>query len=83
MPELKTATPGNIQLERLPELRHILVVNNTDGSEEFQELLDSVNCALDFREAFVWNESAAEQKVVNGIKSSSSPNDIINLQFTR
>lgn len=82
-PELRTASPGQIQIERLPNLRHILVVDNTGDTEEFQELLDSVKCALDFREAFVWNESSAEQKTVNDIKSLSAPDDIINLQFTR
>ena len=70
-------------MEELPELKSLVVVDNTSGSEEFRNLLQDARCIVDFREIFEWHESAGERKALEGIQNAASNNDVINLQFTR
>lgn len=83
IPGLASCHAGEISVEELPELRNILLVDNTSGSDEFQKLKEDVKCTVDFREAFEWHESAGERKAVRELQRTASSDDIINLQFTR
>ncbi|EJD05486.1 acetyl-CoA synthetase-like protein [Fomitiporia mediterranea MF3/22] len=81
IPSLASCRAGEIQIEELPELRNILIVNNTEDGE-FNKLLRNVKCAVDFREAFEWYPSPSEVKAVDELQRAASNDDIINLQFT-
>ncbi|KAI5121807.1 hypothetical protein M0805_009799 [Coniferiporia weirii] len=82
VPGLAASKPGAFSVEELPELRNVLVVDNTSGSDEYRRLMDNVKCAVDFREAFVWNENAGEHKLMKQIQKTMVNDDVINLQFT-
>ncbi|KAL5514338.1 hypothetical protein ACEPAG_2426 [Sanghuangporus baumii] len=79
---LATCHAGEISVEDLPELRNIVVVDNTSGSDEFRNLLQDIRCAVDFREIFEWHESTAERRAVEELERMATNNDVINLQFT-
>ncbi|KAI0345202.1 acyl-CoA synthetase [Trametopsis cervina] len=81
-PALANSAPGSIQEQALPELRHLVVVDNTPGLKEFQQHLDNVKCAVDFREMLVWREDASEQKEVRRLEKTLEKDEVINLQFT-
>ena len=82
IPSLSSCLAGEIQVEELPNLRNVLVVNNIEDAE-FHKLLRDVKCAVDFREAFEWYPSPSEEKAVKELQRTASNDDIINLQFTR
>ncbi|OCB89127.1 acetyl-CoA synthetase-like protein [Sanghuangporus baumii] len=82
IPGLATCHPGEISVEDLPDLRNIVVVDNTLGSDEFRNLLQNVRCTVDFREIFEWHESAAERRAVEEFQRTATNSDVINLQFT-
>lgn len=83
MPSLRSREPGNIQEEQLPELKHIVLVDNTGDFNSFQDIMNDVRCAADFREIMVWREKGQEEKIVEEAKMTLEKDDIINLQFTR
>ena len=83
VPVLKSAKSGDIQAEQLPELRNLVVVDNTARSGEFEKVLNETNSAIDFRDLFIWNESAPEQSVIKETAASLKSDEVINLQFTR
>lgn len=83
IPALAVSKPGRIAVEELPELRNVVLVDNTAGSDELDKLMDAIKCTVDFREIFVWDETAREQKIITEQRKSFSNEDIINLQFTR
>ena len=82
-PDLRNSTPGNIQCEALPALRHLVVVNNmADASAYEREVMDA-RCIVDWREAFVWRRKGVEQRRVRAYADELRSDDIVNLQFTR
>jgi len=84
LPSLRKFSPGNIQEEALPDLKHIVVVDNTHQPKKFHEMLGDIHCAIDFREVLLWQEgSTKENRLVEEIRKTLDKDDVINLQFTR
>ena len=93
IPSLTSCRPGEIAVPEIPELRNILVVNDTiaTGSgghpqaigANFQKIMDEVPCAIDFRELMMWSGGMKEQSAIQDINRGASNVDIVNLQFTR
>ncbi|TFK49431.1 acetyl-CoA synthetase-like protein [Heliocybe sulcata] len=82
LPALANSPPGTIQEEALPELRNLVVVDNTHDTVHFQKHMDTMKCTIDFREILVWRENVKEQKMMEEIGKTLDKDDIINLQFT-
>lgn len=82
LPNLKYSKPGDIQCEELPELKNLVVVDNTG---KYREELDnlSVNSTIDWREILIWREDTKERHLQRQISALLKKDDIINLQFTR
>lgn len=93
-PSLFSTTPGEIQEEGLPHLRHLVVFDDaaasvpgsgrsndadTSGMKPWQE----TRAAVDFREIMSWDENGREAKIVQDVASTLEKDDIANLQFTR
>ena len=82
LPELQSGSPGNIQAAALPELRNLVVVDNTgefqQGSKKFH-----ISSIIDWREIIMWREHVQEEKLRRETALSLHKDDIINLQFTR
>lgn len=83
LPDLRYSTPGNIQCEALPALRHLVVVNNLTDANSYQEEIVDTKCIVDWQETLVWREDCAEQRRVRECVDELRSEDIINLQFTR
>ncbi|KAI0646510.1 acyl-CoA synthetase [Trametes meyenii] len=81
-PALANSRPGDIQEAALPDLRHLIVVDNTGELKQFERELKGVKPAVDFREVLVWSEDTEERRRVEDIEAGLVPNDVINLQFT-
>lgn len=82
-PALANSQPGDIQEASLPQLRHLVVVDNTKDVKQFQEELDGAKCAVDFREIMMWQDHSALDRRIGEISASLNKDDVINLQFTR
>lgn len=82
-PALRESAPGNIQEEALPDLRHLIVVDNTPDAPALERELEGVKCAVDFRETLVWREDSAEGRRVEELERELDKDEVINLQFTR
>ncbi|KAI9508077.1 acetyl-CoA synthetase-like protein [Russula earlei] len=54
LPALRRSSPGDIQEEALPDLKHVVVVDNTHQPKKFHEMLGDIHCAVDFREILLW-----------------------------
>lgn len=68
----------SIEDSECPSLRSIFVCDNTPlGADGFGKFLGSVGFGSDFRELMEW-----EGVGITGVDRLSSPNDIINMQFT-
>lgn len=91
-PSLNSTAPGEIQVESLPNLRHLVVFddaaasvskdfngNAMTGVKHWQE----TRAAVDFREALLWNESSREGRTVQEMGNSLGQDEVVNLQFTR
>jgi len=83
VPGLSSAQCGSINVEELPELKSIFVVDNTNDPTRFAKILESNRFAADFREILIWREDARERQMVGDVGKSLSSDDVINLQFTR
>lgn len=81
LPGLASSPPGNINIEALPHLRNMVVIDNNSPSDASQEI-DGVTCAVDWREIILWREDGAEQTALAKLKKSLDNYDVINLQFT-
>ncbi len=70
-PELETATPGDLRAAKLPNLRHVIVMEGEEalrGEWPFQHILV---------------QGGSEQKVqLSQINNTLNPDDAINIQFT-
>lgn len=82
-PALSNSSAGDIQEPSLPDLRHLIVVDNTGDLKTFQAETGDVKCAIDFREVLVWREDNPAKTRVEEIAASLNHDDVINLQFTR
>jgi hypothetical protein len=83
LPSLRKFSPGNIQEEALPDLKHLVAVDNTHQPKKFHEMLGDIHCAVDFREVLLWQDKSKESRLVEETKGSLNKDDVINLQFTR
>jgi len=83
LPSLATTAPDNIQEEALPELRRVIIADNTSDGTRFAASLDKIKAAIDFREVFMWKPSLTEDNIIQEISKIMDSDDVINLQFTR
>jgi hypothetical protein len=83
LPSLRKFSPGNIQEEALPDLKHVVVVDNTHQPKRFHEMLGDIHCAIDFREVLLWQDKSKEGRLVEEAERSLNKDDVTNLQFTR
>ncbi|TCD68700.1 putative NRPS-like protein biosynthetic cluster [Steccherinum ochraceum] len=91
-PSLSSAVPGEIQEERLPNLRHLVVFDDVTGSISSSHTRRSnftglkhwreTRAAVDFREVLMWNENTREALEVRKLADSLSKDEVVNLQFT-
>ncbi|KAI8986699.1 acetyl-CoA synthetase-like protein [Trametes punicea] len=81
-PAIANSKPGEIQEGALPDLRHLIVVDNTGDLKQFERELEGVKPAVDFREVMVWREDTEERRKLENIVRSLDVHDVINLQFT-
>ncbi|KAH9019411.1 acetyl-CoA synthetase-like protein [Lactarius hengduanensis] len=82
LPSLRKFTPGEIQEEALPGLKHVVVIDNTHEPKRFHEMLGDIRCAVDFREVLLWSDKGKEGRLVKETQGSLNKDDVINLQFT-
>ena len=80
LPELRSCSPGNIQAAAAPELRNLVIVDNT-GILQREGL--NVSGTIDWREIIMWQDHAQEEKIRREVTQFLDKDDIINLQFTR
>ena len=84
LPSLRKFSPGEIQEEALPDLRHLVVIDNTHQPKKFHEMLGDIHCAVDFREVLLWQEGdTREHRIIEAAKKTLDKDNVINLQFTR
>lgn len=84
LPSLRKFCPGDIQEEVLPDLKHIVVIDNTHQPKRFHEMLGDIHCAVDFREVLLWQDGdTKENRIVEERMKTLDKNDVINIQFTR
>ncbi|KAJ7207094.1 hypothetical protein GGX14DRAFT_500091 [Mycena pura] len=82
-PDLRSSpSGGHIQEPSLPELRNLIVVDNT-GQFQYEAERLRFKSWIDWREIIVWDESASEAQLQQAISGSLCKDDVINLQFTR
>lgn len=83
-PSLSSDSIGRqLNLERLPDLRNIIVMDDMSSKAEWETEMAKVKPAVDFREILVWREDGREQAEVKRLEASLHKDEIINLQFTR
>ncbi|KAH8993632.1 acetyl-CoA synthetase-like protein [Lactarius hatsudake] len=82
LPSLRKSSPGEIQEEALPGLKHVVVIDNTHEPKRFHEMLGDIRCAVDFREVLLWSDKGKEGRLVKDTQGSLNKDDVINLQFT-
>ena len=84
LPSLSDFTSHTISSEVLPELRSLVLVDNTTkDNRHFEAALAKMKCTINYREVFMWNRSTAEDKHIDELSQSMTKDDVINLQFTR
>jgi acyl-CoA synthetase (AMP-forming)/AMP-acid ligase II len=84
LPSLRKFSPGDIQEEALPDLMHVIVVDNTHQPKRFHEMLGDIHCAVDFREVLLWQDGdTKENRLVEECIKALDKDDVINIQFTR
>ncbi|KAJ7695457.1 acyl-CoA synthetase [Mycena rosella] len=80
-PDLRNSSPGAIQEPLLPQLRNLVVVDNSGQFEKSAESL-GLKSWIDSREIMLWDESSRESDLQKEISKSLHKDDVINLQFT-
>jgi len=80
-PEMAHQHPGEIQVEDLPHLRNIVVVDNLEQSKADLEALD-IRSTADWREVLLWGPAGREARMQHEIEASLHRDEVINLQFT-
>ena len=81
-PEIRSAKPGEIQVEDLPELRNLVLVDNEDSARDDLTQLH-IKSMVDWRELLMWREGHAAAQARRDIAARLKTDDVINLQFTR
>ncbi|KAK0203997.1 hypothetical protein DFS33DRAFT_1384269 [Desarmillaria ectypa] len=81
-PSIRSAHPGDIQEEALPNLRNIVVIDNEESCRAELDALE-VKPLIDWREVFVWRQDriSLDQRRQAAAKSLHK-DEVINLQFT-
>ena len=84
LPSLRKFCPGDIQEEVLPDLKHVVVIDNTHQPKRFHEILGDIHCAVDFREVLLWQDGGTkENRIVDERIKTLDKDDVTNIQFTR
>lgn len=81
-PEIRSAKPGEIQVEDLPELRNLVLVDNEESAHNDLAQL-RIKSMIDWRELLMWRESHGAAQARRDIAARLDTDDVINLQFTR
>jgi hypothetical protein len=81
-PEIRSTKPGEIQLEDLPELRNLVLVDNEDTAHNDLAQL-RIKSMVDWRELLMWREGHGMAQAREDITVRLGKEDVINLQFTR
>ncbi|TBU61090.1 acyl-CoA synthetase [Dichomitus squalens] len=81
-PALANSHPGDIQEPALPDLKSLVVVDNTGDLARFRQEVDGVRPAVDLREVLVWREDGAERRAVEELTAGLDREDVTNMQFT-
>lgn len=82
-PSIQHAPPGAIHEIEVPELKNMVVVNDTNSKEEWEKETVGVKSLVDFRDILIWDESSKEGRTQKEFGKSLRKDDVINLQFTR
>ncbi|KAK0496216.1 hypothetical protein EDD18DRAFT_1074084 [Armillaria luteobubalina] len=81
-PSIRSARPGEIQEEALPDLRNIVVIDNEEACRAELDAL-GVKSLIDWREVFVWRQDRVSLNQQRQTAADSlHKDDVINLQFT-
>lgn len=80
-PALASSSPGHVNIERLPDLKNIVVVDDLGGADGATEMA-RVKSAVDFREILVWRNVGPEQRELEALERGLKEHEMINLQFT-
>lgn len=83
LPALRESIAGNIQEPSLPDLRNLVVINNTAGPTQFEQDLHGLKSAIDWREFLAWKDDPVETQLLAEIAASLDKDDVTNLIFTR
>ncbi|KAF8512662.1 acetyl-CoA synthetase-like protein [Hysterangium stoloniferum] len=81
VPSLTSFSPRSIAVEALPKLKSLVLVDNVFDENGFKGILTNAKCAIDFRDIFIWQDSALDEQIEH-LERSMDKDDIINLQFT-
>ena len=81
-PQIRSQRPGEIEIEELPQLRNLIVVDNAEEERERLGRL-KIKSMVDWREILLWREDVPEERRVTALKIVLKQDDVINLQFTR
>ena len=80
--EIRNAQPGELQIQDLPELRNIILVDNAEeGRDDIAKL--KIRSMVDWREILMWREDVHEAKLHRKLYEGLHKDEVINLQFTR
>ena len=83
LPSLFTSTSSAIASELLPDLRSLVLVDNTGNDGRFETALAKMKSIIDYREVFMWQRSIAEDQQISELSKIMTKDDVVNLQFTR
>ena len=81
-PEIRGAKPGEIQVEGLPDLRSLVLVDNEESAHDDLAQLH-IKSMIDWRELLMWREGHGAAQARRNIAARLETDDVINLQFTR
>ncbi|EAU81427.2 acyl-CoA synthetase [Coprinopsis cinerea okayama7 len=80
-PQARSMHPGELQLEELPELKNIVMIDNAnEGQAMLNELV--IRSVVDWREVLLWSTTSREARLQQEIEASLDKDEVINLQFT-
>ncbi|KAF8320410.1 acyl-CoA synthetase [Clavulina sp. PMI_390] len=84
LPTLASTRQGDaISDSALPSLRRIVLLDNVSyNGIDFQEKLDGIPSAVDYREVLVWREDGSANEEMQRVTNSLDKDEVVNLQFT-